>query len=76
MERKNVEHFIIHVVASCVTMEFIITYYQGKMLPNKERNEKKMKTHESKACLLFVYCIAATIVLQQLSSCNYCHLQT
>jgi hypothetical protein len=53
------------------------TYYQGKMLPNKERNEKKMKTHESETCLLSVYRLVATIILQQLSSYNkYRHLQT
>lgn len=34
---------------------------------------KKMKTYESKTCLLFVYCFVTTIVLHQLPSCNnYC----
>jgi uncharacterized protein YifN (PemK superfamily) len=39
------------------------TYYQGKILPNKQKMRKKMKTHESKTCLLFVYCLVAIIVL-------------
>ncbi len=36
-----------------------------------------MKTHESETCLLSVYRLVATIILQQLSSYNkYRHLQT
>jgi hypothetical protein len=33
-----------------------------------------MKTYESKTYLVFIYCPIATIILQQLPSCNnYCH---
>jgi hypothetical protein len=65
MERKNVEHLPIHVeVATCATMEFNNLFtINEKCCQIKKGMRKKMKTHESKTCLLFVYCFEATIVL-------------
>jgi hypothetical protein len=39
-------------------------YLQGKRLPNKKRNKKKMKTHNNKTCLLFAYYLITITILQ------------
>ncbi len=53
----------------------------GKLVTIKEKGcrikkgtRKIMKTHENKTCLLSSYHLAITIIMQQLSSCTYCHL--
>jgi hypothetical protein len=50
------------------------SYHQGKRLPNKKGTRKKLRTHENKTCLLSFYHLVITIIMQQLSSCTYCHL--
>jgi hypothetical protein len=41
-----------------------LNYHQGKRLLNNKINLEKMKTHESKTCLLFTYHLVAIVVMQ------------